>query len=71
MNIYTLIIKLTLKNYSPLRIFQILEIKNIKIDNNFLDLGAIESETNVSNYLENKQFRSGCCRSHKLRKIPK
>lgn len=58
MNIYTLIIKLTLKNYSPLRIFQILEIKNLKIDNNFLDLGAIESETNVSNYLENKHLRN-------------
>ena len=53
MNNYTLIFKLTLKNYSPLRIFQILEIKNLKIDNDFLDLGSTKSETNVSNYIEN------------------
>ena len=54
---YTLIFKLTLKNYSPLRIFQILEIKNLKIDNDYLDLGSTESETNVSNYIENKHLR--------------
>ena len=58
MNNYTLIFKLTLKNYSPLRIFQILEIKNLKIDNDFLDLGSAKSETNVSNYIENKHLRN-------------
>ena len=57
LNIYTLIFKLTLKKYSPLRIFQILEIKKLKINNDFLDLGSTESETNVSNYVENKHFR--------------
>ena len=57
-NKYTLIFKLTLKNYSPLRIFQILEIKNLKIDNDFLDLGSTKSETNVSNYIENKHLRN-------------
>ena len=57
LNIYTLIFKLTLKKYSPLRIFQILEIKKLKINNEFLDLGSSESKTNVSNYLENKHLR--------------
>ena len=57
MNNYTLIFKLTLKNYSPLRIFQILEIKNLKIDNDFLDLGSTKSETNVSNYIEKQLMK--------------
>ena len=58
MNFYTLIFKLTLKNYSPLRIFQILEIKKLAIDKEFLDLGSTASKTNVSNYIENIHFRN-------------
>ena len=56
--IYTLIIKLTLKNYSPLRIFQILEIQKLEINSDFLDLGSTQSETNVSNYVKNKGLRT-------------
>ena len=58
LSIYTLIIKLTLKNYSPLRIFQILEIQKLEINSDFLDLGSTQSETNVSNYVKNKGLRT-------------
>ena len=58
LSIYTLIIKLTLKNYSPLRIFQILEIQKLEINSDFLDLGSTQSETNVSNYVKNKDLRT-------------
>jgi len=50
---YTLIFKLTLKNYSPLRIFQILEASQLKIEGRFLDLGSSESPHNISNYINN------------------
>ena len=58
LSIYTLIIKLTLKNYSPLRIFQILEIQKLEINSDFLDLGSTQSETNVTNYVKNKGLRT-------------
>tara|TARA_B100000674_G_C37907916_1_gene947074 strand:- start:556 stop:1227 length:672 start_codon:yes stop_codon:yes gene_type:complete len=58
LNFYTLIFKLTLKNYSPLRIFQILEIKKLAIDEEFLDLGSTFSDTNVSNFIEKTHLRN-------------
>jgi SAM-dependent methyltransferase len=54
---YTLILKLTLKNYSLLRIFQILEILQLDLKGTVLDLGASASITNVSNYLNNTENR--------------
>jgi SAM-dependent methyltransferase len=54
---YTLILKLTLKNYSLLRIFQILEILELDLKGTVLDLGASPSTTNVSNYLGNTENR--------------
>ncbi len=50
-----LIIKLTLKKYSPLRIFQILELKQLNIYGTCLDLGSKESISNVTNYLNYKE----------------
>lgn len=58
LNKYTLIFKLTLKSYSPLRIFQILEIEKLKIDQEVLDLGSSKDDRNVSNYIENNHLRS-------------
>ncbi len=55
---YTLIFKLILKNYSPLRFFQIMEIKKLKVDSDFLDLGSADSATNVTNYLETRSSRA-------------
>jgi SAM-dependent methyltransferase len=43
--------KLTTKNYSALRIYQILEIKNNKIKGSCLDVGSRPSDTNVSNHI--------------------
>jgi len=47
---YTLIIKLTLKNFSPLRIYQILEVKKIFIEGDSLDLGATDSPNNITHF---------------------
>jgi hypothetical protein len=47
---YTLIIKLILKNFSPLRIYQILEIKKISIEGDSMDLGATNSPNNITNF---------------------
>jgi len=41
-----------------LRIFQILEIQKLEINSDFLDLGSTQSETNVSNYVKNKDLRT-------------
>jgi SAM-dependent methyltransferase len=45
------IYKLTAKNYSSLRIYQILGIINHKIKGSCLDAGSRLSDTNVSNYI--------------------
>ena len=41
-----------------MRIFQILEIQKLEINSDFLDLGSTQSETNVSNYVKNKDLRT-------------
>ena len=48
---YMLIFKLTLNNYSPLRILQILKIRQLTIDGKILDLGAEDAPNNPTNYL--------------------
>ena len=48
---YILIIKYTLKNYSLLRILQILETAKIIINGTILDLGANANENNITNFL--------------------
>ena len=47
---------MTAKNYSAVRIYQILEIENNKIKGSCLDVGSRSSHNNVSNYInsENK-----------------
>jgi hypothetical protein len=52
---YFFFIKLTIKNYSLLRISQILEIKKINPIGSCLDVGSSYSLTNVTNYLRTKK----------------
>ena len=40
------------------RFSQILEIQKLEINSDFLDLGSTQSETNVSNYVKNKDLRT-------------
>tara|TARA_B110000977_G_scaffold125183_1_gene160308 strand:- start:11966 stop:12634 length:669 start_codon:yes stop_codon:yes gene_type:complete len=51
---YILIFKLTLNNYSPLRILQILKIRQLIIDGKTLDLGSDNVPNNPTNYLLEK-----------------
>jgi len=51
---YKLIFKLTLNNYSPLRILQILKIRQLIIDGKTLDLGSDDVPNNPTNYLLEK-----------------
>ena len=51
---YILIFKLTLNNYSPLRILQILKIRQLIIDGKTLDLGSDDVPNNPTNYLLKK-----------------
>jgi hypothetical protein len=43
--------KLTFLNYSILRIFQILEVKQLKVTGTILDVGSKKSISNVTNYI--------------------
>jgi hypothetical protein len=43
--------KFTVKNFSALRIYQILEIRNYKIKGSCLDVGSRLASTNVTNYI--------------------
>jgi hypothetical protein len=47
---YGLIIQLILKNYSPLRIYQILEVKQISLEGDSIDLGATDSPNNITHF---------------------
>lgn len=47
--------KLTYLNFSILRIFQILEIKKLKLAGSILDVGSKKSISNVTNFLPNRK----------------
>jgi len=47
--------KLTYLNFSILRIFQILEIKKLKLTGSILDVGSKKSISNVTNFLTEKE----------------
>lgn len=47
--------KMIFKNFSILRIMQILEIQNINVYGSVIDIGSKESPNNVTNYLNSKE----------------
>ena len=50
---FFILYKLTLKNYSLLRIIQVIFVKELNVEGASLDVGSKKSITNVTNYLRN------------------